>query len=148
MYSRRKGKSGSKKPIIKVKPTWMPIKEKEVELLIAKLAKDGQGPSEIGLHLRDSYGIPDTQTVLGKSITQVLKEKKLQGELPEDVLNLMSRVVQIGKHFEQNHKDMTAKRGLQLTESKILRLVKYYKKTGRIAAEWKYNRSQASFYVE
>jgi small subunit ribosomal protein S15 len=148
MYSRKKGKSGSHKPIVKTAPTWIPYKEKELELLIAKLSKEGQGPSQIGLHLRDSYGIPDIRTVLGKSITQVLDEKKLSKELPEDLLSLMKKAVTLSKHMSENKGDMTAKRGLQLTEAKINRLTKYYKTTGRVAENWKYSLSQASFYVE
>ncbi len=148
MYSRAKGKSGSKKPVVKTRPDWIPYKEKELEMLIAKLSKEGQTPSQIGLHLRDSYGIPDTKTILGKTITQILAEKKLTKELPEDVLSLMSKAVSLAKHLKENRGDMTAKRGLQLTESKIGRLVKYYKTTGRIGADWKYTLEQASFYVD
>ena len=148
MYSRAKGKSGSHKPVVKTKPTWIPFKEKELEMLIAKLAKEGQSPSQIGLHLRDSYGVPDVQTVLGKTVTQVLDEKKLSKELPEDVLSLMRKAVMLSKHLKENKGDMTAKRGLQLTESKINRLVKYYKSIGRVRADWKYSLSQATFYIE
>jgi small subunit ribosomal protein S15 len=148
MYSRKKGRAGSHKPIEKTKPDWIPYKEKELELIIAKLAKEGQTPSQIGLHLRDSYGIPDVKTVLGKNITQVLDEKKLTRELPEDVLALMRRAIQLKKHMTANKGDMTAKRGLQLTEAKINRLTKYYKVTGRIAQDWKYSLDKASYYVE
>jgi small subunit ribosomal protein S15 len=148
MHSRAKGKSGSHKPLVKTKPEWMPITNKELELLIAKLAKDGYTPSQIGLHLRDSYGVPDVRTVLGKTVTQVLQEKKLLKELPEDVIALMRRAIMVHKHMQENKHDMTAKRGLQLTEAKIARLTKYYKSTKRISKDWKYSLEQASFYVE
>jgi len=148
MYSRAKGKSASHKPLVKTKPEWMPIKEREIELLIAKLAKEGHSPSQIGLHLRDSYGVPDVETVLGKTITKVLSDKKLLKELPEDVISLMRKAITLHKHQQQNKNDMTAKRGLQLTEAKIGRLTKYYKTTGRIKKDWKYSIEEASFYVE
>jgi small subunit ribosomal protein S15 len=148
MYSRRRGKSGSHKPVNKTKPEWIPYKEKELEMLIAKLSKEGLTPSQVGLHLRDSYGIPDIKTVLGKTITAVLAEKKMEKELPEDMLSLMSKAVALSKHQQTNKGDMTAKRGLQLTEAKINRLAKYYRTTGRIAADWKYSLAQASFYVD
>ena len=148
MYSRKKGKSGSHKPVNKTKPDWIPYKEKELELLIAKLAKEGHTPSHIGLMLRDSYGVPDVRTAIGKTVTQVVAEKKLQKELPEDVLSLMAKAIQLSKHLKENKGDMTAKRGLQLTEAKIGRLSKYYRATGRIAKDWKYSLEQASFYVE
>lgn len=148
MYSRKRGKSGSHKPLIKTKPEWMPISEKELDLLIAKLAKEGLAPSQIGLHLRDSYGVPDVKTILGKTITQLLKDKKLLKELPEDIISLMRRAITLHKHLQENKGDMTAKRGLQLTEAKIGRLTKYYKETGRIKNEWKYTLKEATFYVE
>ena len=60
----------------------------------------------------------------------------------------MRRALLIRKHMEENHKDMSAKRGLQLTESKIGRLVKYYKKTGKVEWGWKYDPEQIKIYVE
>jgi small subunit ribosomal protein S15 len=148
MYSRRRGKSGSKKPAQKTSPSWMPVKDKELEMLIAKLGKEGQTASMIGLHLRDAYGVPSVRAATGKSVTEVLAEKKLEKELPEDILALMRKALMLSKHFAKNKHDMTAKRGLQLTHSKIGRLVKYYKSVGRIPADWKYSLEKASFYVE
>ena len=147
MHSRARGKSGSKKPSGKTGYSWLSYKPKEVEMLITKLAKEGKTPSQIGLSLRDSYGIPDVRTVLKKKITQVLTEKKLQKELPEDLLALIKKDVLIMKHLESNRLDMTAKRGKLLTESKIKRLVKYYKNEGRIPEEWKYDSSKAGRFV-
>ena len=68
MYSRRKGKSGSTKPSEKKKKSWVILDAKEVESLIVKLAKTGMAKSQIGLTLRDSYGIPDVKDVSKKSI--------------------------------------------------------------------------------
>ena len=48
----------------------------------------------------------------------------------------------------ENRKDQTAKRGLELTNSKIQRLVKYYKSSGKLAADWKYDSKKMRFYVE
>lgn len=148
MYSRKKGKSGSTKPTERSIPSWLQYSGKEVELLVVKLAKEGKTSSEIGLYLRDEYGIPDVKLVTKKTITQIMIEKKLNKSLPEDLMNLLKRVLAIQLHMEGNHKDMPAKRGLQLTESKILRLVKYYKRTGRIDASWKYDPKQIKMYVE
>ena len=148
MHSRKKGKSGSKKPIKKNIPTWLSYKKNEIELLVIKLAKDGKSTSEIGLILRDNYGIPDVKLICEKSITSIIKDKKLLPELPDDMTALIKRSVLIRKHLEQNHKDQTAKRGLTLTESKIKRLVKYYKKTGKLASEWKFDPDRAGFFVK
>ena len=148
MYSRTKGKSGSKKPLEAKKPFWTDKKAKEIELIIVKLAKEGNTASKIGIILRDSYGIPDVKTLLDKSITQVLREKKLEKELPEDLLALIKKTVMVRDHLEENKQDTVAKRGLQLTESKIKRLTKYYKTTGKLAEEWKFDPKRAKMFIE
>jgi small subunit ribosomal protein S15 len=148
MHSRDKGISGSKKPFKKTVPTWIRYKPREVELLIAKMSKEGKTPSEIGLVLRDTYGIPDVKTLTGKSIGKILTGKKLLHEVPEDLRALIRKSAMIRKHMEENRQDKTALRGLQLTESKINRLVKYYKNSGRLPVEWKYDPSKATTYLE
>lgn len=148
MHSGAKGISGSKKPAGKTSYSWLTYKPREVEMLIVKLAKEEKSASQIGLILRDSYGIPDVRTLLKKKISALLKEKKLLKELPEDLLSLINKDVAIMKHLAVNKQDMTAKRGQQLTESKIARLAKYYKRTGKIAEEWKYDPKKAGMFVE
>src|SRR3989338_2145164 len=98
LHSRKKGKSGSKKPLKKIKPNWVRYDAKEAEQLVIKLSKQGYSQSKIGVALRDIYGIPDL-------------------------------------------------RGLQLTESKIKRLVKYYKANGKLPQNWKYDREQAKLLI-
>ncbi|HIH38900.1 30S ribosomal protein S15 [Candidatus Woesearchaeota archaeon] len=147
MHSRKRGTSGSSKPLNKDAPTWTQYKPKEVEMIISKLIKEGHMPSVIGIILRDNYGIPNVKAILGKTITQFLKDKGQAGELPEDIHSLIRRAVTLRKHMEENHKDMSGKRGLQLTESKIRRLMKYYKRTGKIQESWKYDPKKASIYV-
>ncbi|MFC1698290.1 30S ribosomal protein S15 [Nanoarchaeota archaeon] len=148
MHSRKKGKSGSTKPNKMSVPSWSRYKPKEAELLIVKLAKEGKSSSEIGIVLRDVYGIPNVKTFIGKKLVKFLEEKKLTKKLPEDLTFLIRKALEIRKHMEENHKDNTAKRGLQLTESKILRLVKYYKANKKIAQDWKYNPSNVKIYLE
>ena len=148
MYSRRRGKSGSKKPIKKAVPLWVRYKAKEVELLVTKLAKEANTSSKIGLILRDSYGIPDVKILVGKSITDILKEKKLNKDIPEDLMALVKKNILVQKHLDANKKDMVAKRGLQLTESKIKRLVKYYKQSGVLNADWKYDPEKIRLLIE
>ena len=143
MYSRARGKSKSSKPVKKVQHSWLRYQKEEVEQLIVKLAKSGQNSSDIGTILRDSYGIPDVKVVIGKRIGGFLNENKLDKKLPEDLVNLIKRDIKLMKHIEMNKHDMTAKRGVLITESKIGRLVKYYKANGKLPQEWKYNREQA-----
>lgn len=148
MYSRNKGKSGSSKPLVDKKLTWMSYNKKEVEMLVAKLAKEGKTSSQVGLFLRDTYGIPDVKKLTGETITKIMEKRNLAPKLPEDLLALMKKSVAVQKHFESNKKDMTSKRGIQLTDSKIRRLVKYYKRTKKLPEEFKYDPSNLRRYIE
>jgi small subunit ribosomal protein S15 len=148
MHSRDRGKAGSNKPVEKNVPSWVSYKDKEVEALIVKLAKQEKSSSEIGIILRDSYGIPNVKTILGKKIYEVLNEKKLTKTIPEDLYSLIQKDIALMKHLEANHKDMTAKRGLQLTESKIKRLIKYYKTKGIIEKSFIFDRNKAKLLLE
>ena len=148
MHSRARGNSASTRPSKKTQKAWIRYKEKEIELLIVKLAKEGKSPSQIGLFLRDTYGIPSVKDAINKRITKVLEEKNLLKEIPEDLMALIRRDVLIRKHLEKNKHDQPARRGLLLTESKIKRLVKYYKATGKLLTEWKYDPDKVKLYVE
>lgn len=148
MYSGKKGKSGSKRPTSKTIPTWVRYKPKEVEILAVKLAKEGKSASQVGLFLRDTYGIPDVRRIVGKNITTILKEHSLLPKIPEDLMALIKRSIAIRKHFESHKKDEVAKRGFNLTESKIRRLIKYYKRMGKLPVEWKYDAGTVSLLVE
>jgi small subunit ribosomal protein S15 len=148
MYSRARGKHGSKKPIRKTVPSWLGYKKKEVEILVAKASKEALTPSMIGVHLRDSYGIPDVKLITGKTITQILKEKNLNPKLPEDLVALLKRAVKVRKHHEENPQDTTALRGVQITESKIRKLIDYYKKTKVLPKDWVYDPSNIRIYIE
>jgi len=148
MHSRGRGHAGSHKPLSPAKPTWIRYQQKEIELLIGKLAKEGKTSSEIGLILRDSYGIPDVKLITGKKIQKLLLEKNIKKDLPEDMLSLIKRAVILRKHLEKNKQDKTAKRGLQLTESKVKRLAKYYKKINKIPTDWKYDPNSVKIYAQ
>jgi len=148
MHSGARGRSGSTKPSSPTKPSWLMQSGKETELLVVKYAKEGKSPSQIGIFLRDEYGIPSVKLVTGKTVSQILKEKELLADIPEDVMALIKKVVLIKKHQDGNKKDMTAIRGLKLAESKINRLVKFYKATGRLAKDWTYDPDRIKLYVE
>ena len=147
MYSKAHGKSGSKKPTEKKIPSWMRYKSAEIVKLIVKLAKAGKSSSEIGAELRDSYGIPDVRVAVGKKLTEILAENKLLKEIPDDLMALMRKNIQIRKHLELNKKDETGKYGLILTGSKIRRLVNYYQEIGRLPHGWKFDPERIKLYV-
>ncbi|MEM2697577.1 MAG: 30S ribosomal protein S15, partial [Nitrososphaerota archaeon] len=56
MHARRRGKSGSKRPISKLPPSWLKVTPEEVEALVVKYAREGYPPSLIGVILRDRHG--------------------------------------------------------------------------------------------
>ena len=117
-------------------------------MIISKLAKEGKNSSEIGIILRDTYGVASIRLLCNKKISQILKEKKLAPEVPDDILSLIRKSVSVRKHLEDNHKDQTAKRGLTLTESKIKALTIHYKKTGMLPSEWKFDPKRAGFFTK
>jgi len=137
MHSRARGRARSKKPFKKKKNIWIRYKAKEIELLVVKLAKEGNSSSKIGIVLRDSYGIPDVQFLTKKKINQILDENKLLPEVPDHLMNLIKKKDLIKKHLEKNRQDKAALRGLKLTDAKIHRLTKYYKKKKKIPENWK-----------
>jgi len=149
IHARRRGKSGSKHPVTrKEHPKWSSLNPREVELHVIELAKQGKSTSEIGMILRDQYAVPDVKIATGKSISKILENNKLKPEIPEDLRNLIGTALQIKKHLDNNKKDLKNMRNLQLTESKIRRLVKYYKKTRVLPETWKYSLDQAKLMFE
>jgi len=49
--------------------------------------------------------------------------------------------------LETNKKDSSANRGLIITESKIKRLVKYYKANSMLPKTWEYSRENAKLLI-
>ena len=143
MHTRKKGKSGSKHPIRIGKPDFVSYEEAEIEELIVKLSKEEKSPSVIGIILRDQYGIPSVKDVTGKKIGYYLEKNSLGTKLPEDLTNLIKTALSLRKHIASNHKDIHNKRSLHLAESKILRLSKYYRKSGKIPENWRYDPESA-----
>jgi small subunit ribosomal protein S15 len=145
MHSRKHGKSGSKKPE-KKRHGWLMYESAEIEKLIVKLAKEGKQNSEIGLILRDQYGVPDVRSLNMRIST--IAEKEVKKVVPDDMYNLIKKAVELHKHMDTNHKDAKAKHGLELLESKIRRLGKYYSRKGRLQKNWKYNIDECRLLVK
>jgi len=144
LYSSKRGRSGSTRPVSKKPPSWFKYTPEEVEALIAKLAKEGNSASAIGAILRDRQGIPLVKPVVGKTITEVVRAGGQSPKIPEDLDYLFRRAGGLRKHLEKNRKDYVNKRTLAGVESKIHRLVKYYKARGKLAPEWEYKPMAAS----
>ncbi|MBU0623505.1 MAG: 30S ribosomal protein S15 [Candidatus Thermoplasmatota archaeon] len=148
MHSSRKGISGSKRPLLTENPKWVQQSSEEVKDLVAKLAGDGVSMAKIGLILRDQHGVPSVMLATGKSVKQILDEKGIKFDLPEDLQALMKRAVSMSGHVKKNPKDLHNLRGRAHMESKIRRLVKYYKREGIIPETWKYSLDTAALQVE
>jgi small subunit ribosomal protein S15 len=146
MHSPSKGKSGSKRPF-KQEHKWISHSKEELEKLIIKFSKLGKSQAEIGMLLRDQYGIPNIKEVTGTSISNILKKNNALPELPDDIIALIKKQIMLTKHLEKNHGDQTAKRGLILTQAKVKRLIKYYKRNKIIPQDWKYNEEQAKMLI-
>ena len=139
MHARRKGKSGSKRVYRDSPPEWVELSPEQVEKKVVELYEMGYQTSQIGMILRATYGIPSVRQVTGKKITQILKEHGKEITIPEDLRNLMIKALRLREHLKEHRKDFHNKRGLQLTEAKIHRLVKYYRAEKVLPGDWKYD---------
>jgi len=110
----------------------------EVKALIINLAKEGKSMSIIGSDLRDIHGVPLTKPIVGYGIGKVLKEAGLAPTIPEDLYNLMRKVARLKRHLEKNTSDFSNKKSLHMVESRIFKLVKYYRKKGLLPSDWDY----------
>lgn len=133
-----RGRSRSKRPVSKRPPNWVIYQPDEVKALIINLAREGKPQSLIGNILRDEHGIPLVKHIVGYGIYKVLDEAGLAPRIPEDIYNLMVKATSLRRHLERNHKDFHNKRSLQLTESKIYALTRYYKKKGLLPQDWRH----------
>ena len=148
IYSRKKGKSGSKKPVVRKAKKWTKFKKKEIDDSVVQMSKERKTSAQIGTILRDSYGIPDVKAATGKKMNQILKENKVYPELPEDMMSLLRRAVNLRKHLEKNKPDKHSKKGLENLESKIRRLGKYYVRKSELPKGWKYSPEKAKLIVQ
>lgn len=128
-------------------PEWIEKNPSEIEELVVDLAEEGNSPSKIGLLLRDQYGIPRVNEILDKSIIEILESHDLEPDIPEELLNLMRKAVQMRKHLDKNPKDVRSQRSLEALESRIHKLTKYYKKIDRMPQDWRYDPEKAALLV-
>lgn len=146
IYARKHGKSRSTRP--QIPAGWVEYSGDEVEKLVVKLAKDGLQPAQIGLVLRDQYGIPLVKSATGKTVLKILSENNLAPKIPSDLFNLLKKAVALHAHIERNKKDAHGIHGVELLESKIRRLVKYYVATKKLPQGWRYDANAAKLIVE
>jgi small subunit ribosomal protein S15 len=148
MHARRRGRSGSQRPLITENPAWVPLNKDEIEDIIIKMGKDGVASARIGLLLRDQHAVPDVKLATGRTVQDILIENDLQPTIPDDLVALMRTAINLQTHLQENRKDLANKRNLQMVESKIRRIVKYYKREGRLPADWQYSIANAELLIE
>jgi small subunit ribosomal protein S15 len=144
MPKQEKGKSHSIRPVSRRPPSWCKYQPEEVEAFIIKLAKEGHNTSSIGTILRDQYAIPLVKPITGKSISDTLEAAGLAPSMPEDLGNLVKKAQRLAVHMDKNKKDLHNKRNMQITEARIHKLSRYYKREGVLAKNWKYEAKIAS----
>lgn len=148
LHSKKKGKSGTKRPKSKTSVSWAPMKEAEIKDVIIKMAKEGMPAAKIGLIMRDQHSVPNLRTYLGMPLATFMRKENVAGEYPEDVLNLIKKAVRMANHLKTSKKDIHNSVKLLHVESKINRLAKYYSSKGMLPAGWRYDREKAALLVK
>ncbi|MGC9099351.1 MAG: 30S ribosomal protein S15 [Candidatus Micrarchaeia archaeon] len=150
LHTKGKGKSKSRKPDVEIGkiPEDLGLKKEEIEKVIDDLAKQHTRQAMIGQILKEKYGVKYIRQIFGKRLGEILEEKGLLPQLPQDLLDLMKKAVNMRSHLEKNHKDVHNKIRLARVESKIWRLTKYYKKEGVLPSDWKYDPKEAALLIK
>jgi small subunit ribosomal protein S15 len=148
IHSGRKGRAGSHRPYPLTRPEWVTASSEEVVVQAVQFSKSGRSAAQVGLALRDGLGVPSTRAVTGKRLGAVLAEAGIKPEIPDDLQALLKRVVHLQHHLETHPNDLANRRGLNLMESKIRRLARYYRQRRRIPENWRYSAAGAALQVE
>merc|ERR1719240_438607 len=138
MHSKGKGISRRCLPYRKTPPSWVQVSATDLIEQIVKMAKRGSSPSQIGVILRDQYGVPQVSHVTGQKILRILKVAGVAPDLPEDLYHLINKAVNVRKHIEKFRADRDGKFRLILIESRIHRLARYYRKVKSLPPTWRY----------
>lgn len=147
MHTPGKGISRSALPYSHNPPTWSTKDAEAVKDIIFMSARKGLFPSQIGVLLRDSHGVPLSRQITRSKILRILKAGGLAPQLPEDLYFLIKKAIAIRKHLETNRKDKDSKFRLILVESRIHRLARYYRSKKYLPPNWRYDSSNASMLV-
>jgi len=104
------------------KPVWLKMSEEELKKTIAELAEKYQ-PAQVGLILRDQYGVPTTK-VFGKKLAVYLKE--LGFETTAELKNVTTKFEKLKEHLKANVTDKKAKHKLQKAQSRLMKVTRYH----------------------
>merc|ERR1712080_565929 len=112
MHSKGKGIARRSLPYKRTPPSWVKVSASDTVKEICNMAKKGYPPSQIGVVLRDSHGIPQVKMIAGNKIVRILRAQGLAPSLPEDLYCLIKKAVAVRKHLEKNRKDKDSKSAL------------------------------------
>ena len=98
------------------KPVWLKLTEEELKKIISELANK-YSPAQLGLILRDQYGLP-TVRLYGKKLSHYLKEINKYDDKIE-LKNLTEKLKKIEEHLKNNPQDKKTKHKLQKAKSKV-----------------------------
>jgi small subunit ribosomal protein S15 len=127
-------------------PSWVSYDKDEIVAIIKKLARTGLSSGQIGVVLRDQYGIPSVREFGIRLQPIVAKEREYQ--VPEDLLFLLRQAVRVYNHISRYKADARSRHALQRIESKIRSLARYYVKTHKLPPDWKYSIESAKLLVK
>lgn len=129
-------------------PHWLTYTPEEVEKLVINKSEKGMTKSQIGLVLRDQYGIPSVKDLTKHNIGKLLKNRGVEEELPEDLIAMYKKAVKLHMHLDKEKKDKKSKRSLVVLENRIKRLINYYKSRKVLPESYKYSLESARLVVK
>ena len=129
-------------------PHWLTYTPEEVEKMIVNKYERGMNKSQIGLELRDQYGIPSIKDLTKSNIGKLIKARGLKEELPEELVAMYKKAVKLHMHLYKEGKDKQSKRGLVILESRIKRLINYYKSRKTLPQSYEYSLENARLVVK
>ena len=148
MHTGRHGKSKSRKPEPESVNVPQDFNKQEVEKAIIEYAQKGVPAAQIGQNLKDKHNVPYVKQYFGKRLGVILKENGIKNEIPQDMMDLLTRAVIMRRHLEKNHNDVHNRVRLGRVEAKIWRLTKYYKRTGALPTTWKYDPAKVALLIK
>ncbi|MGI0141786.1 MAG: 30S ribosomal protein S15 [Candidatus Micrarchaeales archaeon] len=150
MHTGGHGKAKSRKPevVIGKMPEDLKLTKAQIEDIVVGYAKQNMHQAQIGQMLKEKHGVKYVKQVFGKRLGEILTEKGVKTQFPQDFLDLIKKAVIMRTHITKNHKDVYNTARLKRVESKIWRLTKYYKRVGVIPEDWKYAPEQAALLIK
>ncbi len=147
MHSKKHGKSKSRKPVAEGLEK-QSIDTPKIEALIQEMAKKGMEPAMIGQRLKEEHGVLYIKHSMGRSLTEIMREKGIKPQIPYDLTDLMKKAVSINAHLGPNKHDVSNRIKMKKIESKIWRLTKYYIRRGQLPEGWRYDPKQAELLIK